>query len=234
MSKLELLEQLKHGLTVSCQALPDEPLYSPFIMAKMAKAAKLGGAVAIRANGQADILAIRGEVDLPIIGIVKKDYSDSPIYITPTLAEVEELVKVGCSIIAVDATNRIRPGGTTLQEFYRNVREVFPNLMLMADISTFEEGVYAMDLGFDLVATTLAGYTPYTEEISLPALSLVEQLARLERAPVMAEGGYWEPKQLSEALRLGAHGCIVGSAITRPFEITKRFVTTLHTEESTR
>lgn len=234
MSKPKLLNQLKHGLTVSCQALPDEPLHSPFIMAKMAKAAKLGGAVAIRANGHEDIAAIRAEVDLPIIGIVKKDYSDSPIYITPTLAEVEELVTVGCSIIAVDATNRIRPGGTTLQEFYQNVREVFPDLALMADISTFEEGVQAMDLGFDLVATTLAGYTPYTENVSLPALSLVEQLARLERVPVMAEGGYWQPEQLNEALRLGAHGCIVGSAITRPFEITKRFVTTLQIEESTR
>lgn len=231
--KTEVLRQLKDGLTVSCQALPDEPLHSSFIMAKMAKAAKCGGAVAIRANGKEDIAAIQAEVDLPIIGIVKKDYEDSAIYITPTLQEVRELVEVGCQAIAVDATNRLRPGGLSLSEFYQDIRATFPDVLLMADISIYEEGVTAMELGFDLIATTLAGYTPYSKNVPLPAISLVEQLAALKRTPVMAEGGYWTPEDVKKALTVGAHGCIVGSAITRPYEITKRFVTSIQTEEST-
>lgn len=228
MNKQQLLDGIKGGLIVSCQALAEEPLHSSYIMSKMALAAKLGGASGIRANGYEDITAIKEAVDLPVIGIVKKDYEDSDIYISATLKEVKEVVNAGAEIIAVDATNRLRPDGQTLQEFYAEVRSTFPAHLLMADVSTFEEGIEADALGFDLVATTLSGYTDYTKDVQLPNTDLVKSLADKIDAPVMAEGGYWTLEDLDGAVTSGAHACIIGSAITRPMEITKRFVARLN------
>jgi N-acylglucosamine-6-phosphate 2-epimerase len=227
MDNNSLLAKLKGGLVVSCQALDEEPLHSPYIMQKMALAAKLGGAVGIRANGYEDITAIRSEVDLPVIGIVKRDYEDSEIYITATIKEVDEVVKAGSSVVAMDATDRLRPANQTLESFYREIRKAYPDLLLMADISTFDEGVNAARLGFDIVATTLCGYTDYTKHQALPNLDLVKALSEVMDVPVMGEGGYWTPEDIHKAISLGAFGCIVGSAITRPLEITKRFVNEL-------
>lgn len=234
MDKQSLIAKLKGELVVSCQALADEPLHSSYIMSKMAVAAKLGGAVGIRANGYEDILAIKQEVDLPVFGIVKRDYPDSKVYITATMKEVDELVKAGAEIIAVDATDQLRPNGQTLDEFYFEIKKKYPDQLLMADISTFEEGIKAYKLGFDLVATTLAGYTSYTESDALPNVKLVQSLAEVLDIPVMAEGGYWRTEDLEEALLAGAHACIVGSAITRPMEITKRFVSSLNKMKTTK
>lgn len=234
MDKQSLIAKLKGGLVVSCQALADEPLHSPFIMSKMAGAAQLGGAVGIRANGYDDITSIKQQVDLPVIGIVKRDYEDSEVYITATLKEIDEVVKAGAEIIAVDATDQLRPDGQSLDDFYSEIRNAFPNLIVMADISTFEEGVKAEELGFDLVATTLSGYTKYTEGIELPNIHLVKSLAEVLDIPVMAEGGYWLAEDLEEAMMAGAYACIVGSAITRPMEITKRFVSSLNKAKSTK
>lgn len=228
MDKQSLLAKLKGRLVVSCQALADEPLHSSYIMSKMAVAAKLGGAAGIRANGYEDIMAIKQQVELPVLGIVKRDYPDSKVYITATMKEIDELVKAGAEIIAVDATDQLRPNGQTLDEFYFEIKKKYPDQLLMADISTFEEGVKAQKLGFDLVATTLAGYTSYTENDALPNVKLVQSLAGVLEIPVMAEGGYWRTEDLEEALLAGAHACIVGSAITRPMEITKRFVSSLN------
>ncbi|WP_078429098.1 N-acetylmannosamine-6-phosphate 2-epimerase [Alkalihalobacterium alkalinitrilicum] len=227
MNKQHVFEQLKGGLIVSCQALADEPLHSSYIMSKMAVAAKRGGAVGIRANSYEDIVEIKKEVNLPVIGIVKRDYDDSEIYITPTIQEVEEVARAGAEIVALDATNRIRPNGRMLEDFYQEVREKFPEILLMADVSTYEEGVYASELGFDLVATTLSGYTPYTNGVELPNIELLKRLATKLDLPVMAEGGYWTTDDLESAVDSGAYACIVGSAITRPMEITKRFVNSL-------
>lgn len=231
MNKNKLLDQLKGGLVVSCQALAEEPLHDPYIMARMAFAAKEGGAVGIRANSNQDIMAIKKIVDLPVIGIVKRDYEDSDVYITATIKEVTEVVKAGAEVVAVDATDRVRPNGLTLEEFYNQIREEYPTILIMADISTFDEGLKAASLGFDLIATTLSGYTSYTEGINLPNLNLVKLLTETINVPVMAEGGYWLPEQLQEAINSGAHGCIVGSAITRPMEITKRFVKSLEKKQ---
>lgn len=224
MDKQQLIESLRGGLVVSCQALVDEPLHSSFIMSKMALAAQRGGAIGIRANGFEDITAIKQEVNLPVIGIVKRDYSDSPIFITATMKEVKEVVEAGAEIIAIDGTNRVRPGGETLENLYSTIRKEYPNVLLMADISTFEEGVRASELGFDLIATTLSGYTDYTKDVPLPNTDLVKSLREQLDTPIMAEGGYWTLEDVEQGLTAGAHGCIIGSAITRPMEITKRFV----------
>lgn len=224
MDKQEVLSRIKGGLIVSCQALEDEPLHSSYIMSRMAYAAKLGGAVGIRSNSSEDIKAIKQVVDLPVIGIIKKDYKDSEIYITATIDEIDEVVKAGADIIATDATDRIRPEGITLDEFYANVRKKYPDILLMADISTFEEGVKARSLGFDLVGTTLCGYTEYTKGTALPNYELLERLVKELDVPVVAEGGIWETEQLKKVIDLKAFTAVVGTAITRPREITRRFV----------
>ena len=135
MTYKEILDKIKGGLIVSCQALASEPLYDSYIMSKMALAAKLGGAVGIRANTVVDIKAIKEKVDLPLIGIIKQEYDDSDVYITPTMKEVDALVETGCEIIAIDATNRLRPNGETLEAFFTKVREKNPNQLLMSDTS---------------------------------------------------------------------------------------------------
>jgi N-acylglucosamine-6-phosphate 2-epimerase len=223
----QILEQIKGGLIVSCQALSTEPLYDSYIMSKMAYAAALGGAVGIRANTVVDILAIRERVDLPIIGIIKEVYPDSDVYITPTMKEVDALVEIGCDIIAVDATNRTRSGGISFEEFFREVRAKYPDQLFMADTSCFEEGKLALELGFDLIGTTMSGYTPYTKGTSLPDFTLMKRYKEELGATVIAEGGIWVPEQLVEAFANGAHAAVVGTAITRPMDITKRFVKAL-------
>lgn len=218
---------LKRGLIVSCQALDDEPLYSSFIMSKMALAAKNGGAIGIRANTKNDIMAIKKEVSLPVIGIVKKDYDDSEIYITPTMDEIDELAVSGAEIIALDATNRLRPDGVNLSEFVKEIRAKYPYIYLMADISNFDEGINADRLGFDLVATTLAGYTPYTQGRLLPDIDLLKKLKESIKAPIIGEGGISTPVKAAEVFTGGAYSIVVGGAITRPQLITKSFVDVL-------
>ncbi len=224
MTNKEILEQIKGGLIVSCQALETEPLYDSYIMSKMAWAAFLGGAVGIRANTVVDIKAIKEKVDLPVIGIIKQVYDDSDVYITPTMKEVDALVEVGCEIIAVDATNRLRPNGVTFEEFFKEVRTKYPNQLFMADTSCFDEGKKAAELGCDLIGTTMAGYTPYTKGTPLPDYTLMKRYVTELDAPVIAEGGIWSPDQLKKAIDIGVHAAVVGTAITRPMDITKRFV----------
>lgn len=155
----EKISQIYKKLIVSCQALPDEPLHSSFIMGRMAKAAREGGACGIRANSREDIEEIKRNVELPIIGIVKKEYADSPVYITPTMREVDALVEAGADIIALDATGSRRPGGVLLDDFVEEIRNRYPGQPLMADCSTVEEVLHADRLGFDFLGTTLVGYT---------------------------------------------------------------------------
>lgn len=225
MNSQDLLKQLQHSLIVSCQALEDEPLHSSFIMSKMALAAKLGGAVGIRANSVEDIQAIKQEVDLPIIGIIKKDYPDEAVFITPTLAEISALAKEGVDIIALDGTNRMRPGNQTFEELLRQAKEAFPEQLFMADVSTLEEGLLAVEAGADIVAPTLAGYTPYSKDVK--PLELVKQLVEKVNVPVIAEGNFDTPEKAKLAIEHGAHAVVVGSAITRPMNITEKFATAI-------
>lgn len=224
MTNKEILDKIKGGLIVSCQALASEPLYDSYIMSKMALAAKLGGAVGIRANTVVDIKAIKEKVDLPLIGIIKQEYDDSDVYITPTMKEVDALVETGCEIIAIDATNRLRPNGETLEAFFTKVRAKYPNQLFMADTSCFDEGKKAEELGFNLIGTTMAGYTPYTKGTPLPDFNLMQSYVSELHTPVIAEGGIWVPEQLKKAIDIGVHSAVVGTAITRPRDITKHFV----------
>lgn len=213
---------------VSCQALADEPLHSSFIMGKMALAAKMGGANGIRANGVDDIKAIKENVDLPIIGIVKRDYDDSDVYITPTMQEVDELVSVGVEVIALDATNRIRPNQLDLDTFVSEIKTKYPDVKLMADCSTYEEMYHAQALGFDYLGTTMFGYTPYSNHGAFSDID--EFLANTQdlTTPIIAEGQINTPEQAKEVMELdNVFAVVVGGAITRPQQITKRFVETI-------
>lgn len=225
MNSQDLLKQLQHSLIVSCQALEDEPLHSSFIMSKMALAAKLGGAVGIRANSVEDIQAIKQEVDLPIIGIIKKDYPDEAVFITPTFEEISALAEEGVDIIALDGTDRMRPGNQTFEELLRQAKEAFPEQLFMADVSTLEEGLLAVEAGADIVAPTLAGYTPYSKDVK--PLELVKQLVEKVNVPVIAEGNFDTPEKAKWAIEHGAHAVVVGSAITRPMNITEKFATAI-------
>ncbi len=227
MTREEILNQIRGGLIVSCQALEHEPLHSSFIMGRMAYAAYLGGAVGIRANSIVDIKEIKNTVSLPIIGIIKKNYGDCKVVITPTMQEVDALVEEGVAIIALDATSRIRPDGTTISEIFPQIRSKYPEQLFMADCSTYEDGIRAQELGFDFVGTTLNGYTDETRHIVPPNFDLIHKLAEDLDIPIIAEGGIFSPEELRQAMDQGVHACVVGTAITRPMEITMRYVKAL-------
>lgn len=226
MNKKEIIEKLKGKLIVSCQALPGEPLYieNDTMMPLMAVAAKRAGAAGIRTNGERDVKEIKKTVDLPVIGLIKKEYEGFSQYITVTMKEIDTLVKVGADIIALDCTMRERGDRKTVNGFIKEIKEKYPDIILMADISTFEEGVNAEKAGVDMVGTTLSGYTPYSEKTDGPDFKLVEKLSKELAIPVIAEGKIHEPQQAKKMLELGAHAVVVGGAITRPLEIAQRFV----------
>lgn len=223
------VEALQGKLIVSCQALPHEPLHSSFIMGRMARAAKEGGAYGIRANTKEDIREIQNQVDLPVIGIVKRDYPDSRVYITPTMKEVEELMEVHPEIIALDATGAVRPGGLTLDEFVRQIKERYPKQLLMADCSTVEEALHADELGFDFIGTTMVGYTPQSKDLKIEKndFEILREIVAKVKHLVIAEGNINTPEKAKRVIELGAFSVVVGSIITRPQLITKSFVEAL-------
>ncbi|MER3553976.1 MAG: N-acetylmannosamine-6-phosphate 2-epimerase [Meiothermus sp.] len=210
------------SLIVSCQARADNPLYGPQFMAAMALAAQAGGAKGIRANGPEDIAAIRAGSDLPIIGIYKRWLEPCEVYITPDFASARAVAEAGADLIGLDATSRSRPG-ETLAEMVELIRTELKK-PVFADISTLEEGLQAAELGADYIATTLAGYTSYTSKTQEPDFALLSGLVKSVRVPVVAEGRFWTPKQVARAFDLGASAVVVGTVITNPREITRRFV----------
>ncbi|MDO4333788.1 MAG: N-acetylmannosamine-6-phosphate 2-epimerase [Eubacteriales bacterium] len=224
VTKGEILNQIKGGLIVSCQALEDEPLHDSYIMSRMAYAAQCGGAKGIRANSVSDIQKIKESVRLPMIGIIKTVYPDSQVYITPTMREIDALAENGVEIIAMDGTDRIRPGNMTLEELFGQVREKYPDQLFMADCATLADGLKAETLGFDLVGTTLCGYTEETRDVPIPNYGLIHELSGQVKIPVIAEGGIWSPEQLKRAMENRAFAAVIGTAITRPREITQRYV----------
>ena len=221
--------QLKGKLIVSCQALPHEPLHSSFIMGRMAVAAKEGGAVGIRANTKEDIKEIQSQVDLPVIGIVKRDYEDCKVYITPTMKEIEELMEVKPEIIALDATGAVRPGGLSLDDFFRQIKEKYPEQLWMADCSTIEEALHADELGFDFIGTTMVGYTEQSkgDRIEANDFEIIRTILSKAKHRVIAEGNINTPEKAKRVIELGAFSVVVGSIITRPQLITKSFAEAL-------
>jgi N-acylglucosamine-6-phosphate 2-epimerase len=226
-----MIRALKGQLIVSCQAAAGEPLDSPAFLAALSQAVVLGGAAGIRAERPDHIAAIRQALPVPLIGLYKRRYPDSELHITPTLADALAVAEAGADIIALDATERPRPGGASLAQTVRELRARC-GCFLMADVSTEAEGLAAAELGFDCVSTTLSGYTAATASKAMaggPDLDLVHSLAdRLQgRVPVIAEGRISTPAQAAEALHRGAFAVVVGTAITRPTVITRRFVDAL-------
>ncbi|CZW24436.1 N-acetylmannosamine-6-phosphate 2-epimerase [Enterobacter cloacae] len=231
-----VLDTLKGKLVVSCQALENEPLHSPFIMSRMALAARQGGAAAIRANSVVDIEAIKEQVTLPVIGIIKREYPDSEVFITATMKEVDELMTVSPAIIALDATDRARPGGESLATLVTRIRTRYPSVLLMADIATVDEAVMAQALGFDCVGTTLYGYTAQTVGHALPDddCQFLKAVLAAVTVPVVAEGNVDTPERAARCLALGAHMVVVGGAITRPQQITERFMAAIDAQSTDR
>ncbi|HDT6025912.1 TPA: N-acetylmannosamine-6-phosphate 2-epimerase [Enterobacter cloacae subsp. cloacae] len=231
-----VLDTLKGKLVVSCQALENEPLHSPFIMSRMALAARQGGAAAIRANSVVDIEAIKEQVTLPVIGIIKREYPDSEVFITATMKEVDELMTVSPAIIALDATDRARPGGESLATLVTRIRTRYPSVLLMADIATVDEAVTAQALGFDCVGTTLYGYTAQTVDHALPDddCQFLKTVLAAVTVPVVAEGNVDTPERAARCLALGAHMVVVGGAITRPQQITERFMAAIDAQSTDR
>lgn len=220
-----MLEKIKSQLVVSCQALEEEPLHSSFIMGRMALAAKQGGAKGIRAQGKEDILAIKQIVDLPVIGIVKRKYAESDVYITATKKEIAELLESKCEMIAMDATLRKRPKGETLQKLLEYVHA--HHVLAMADCSTYEECLHAQDMGFDCISTTLFGYTQYSEKVNGPNIPLLRRVVQNTSIPVIAEGKINSPQDLIAVMKEGVFCAVVGGAITRPKQITESFLQAL-------
>ncbi|UBU12976.1 N-acetylmannosamine-6-phosphate 2-epimerase [Nonomuraea gerenzanensis] len=227
------LEAIRGRLVVSCQAYPGEPMRDPDTMCRMAQAVAAGGAAGIRAQGLEDLRRIRAALDLPLIGLWKD--GDGDVFITPTLGHALAVAATGADIVALDGTRRPRPDGRTLARTIKAVHKRTGRLV-MADVSTREEGLAAAEAGADVIGTTLAGYTPYSRraggtssEVSQappgPDLDLVAELAGELPVPLIAEGRYHTPEQAAEAVRLGAHAVVVGTAITHPATITRWFAT---------
>lgn len=219
------MAHIKEGsLIISCQAVKGEPLYGYNIMHLMAKAAKEGGADAIRCNYVSDINSIKQEVDLPTIGIIKAVYPNSDVYITPTLKEVKALLEeTDTEIVALDATLRARPNGEKLEDLVAYIREHKPQVEIMADISNMEEAQWADSLGFDYIGCTLRSYTESTKGTVIPDYSFIAEMVNTLQAKIIAEGGIWEVEQLKKVWEAKPYAVVIGSAVTRPKDITVRF-----------
>lgn len=221
----EFFKKIKGGLIVSCQAEGDSPFNNPEDVAKFAVCAQMGGAAAIRTEGVEKAKAIKENVSLPLIGLVKSAFEDGYVRITGTEEDVKALTDAGCDMVAIDGTFRQREGMTG-PEFILAIKEKYP-VLVMADIATYEEGLACADAGADCLSTTLSGYTPETEGIhtSGPNIELIKKLNEhfSGRTPVIAEGRFNTPDLAKQAIEAGAWAVVTGSAITRPQVITKWF-----------
>ena len=217
-----VFEQIKGGLVVSCQATEGTPMNTPQFIAAQAMTVEQAGAKAIRAQGIENVALVVKSVKVPVIGLIKNFNADSDVYITPSIQDVLELVEAGADIVAVDATQRSRLGGVTLEQFYSEVRK-HTKIPLLADVDSLENAINAQSLGFDAVATTLNGYTDIPST-GLPNIDLVFQIAKAIKIPIVAEGGFANPIQVREAITNGAWAVCVGTAITNPYLLTKHFI----------
>ena len=224
---MDIINRLEHKVVVSVQAMPSEPLYLEKCMVAMMKSVIKGGAGALRVAGARDVKNAKHLFDVPVIGLTKPDVIppnwQEIVYITPTLKDVIELIDAGADIVAFDGTMRPRPNGETLEKIIKYIK--INKKASMADVSTVKEGINAAKLGADILSTTLSGYTQFSQNRpDGPDFELLENLVKETGKPVVLEGRIWEPSEVDRAFELGAHCVVIGSAITRPQLITKRFV----------
>lgn len=224
--KKALLDAMKDGLIVSCQVQKDDPIYTDDIVVKMAQAANWAGAVGIRANSPQQIRQIKKHVDLPIIGLWKQWHDDTDVFITPTLEAAKAVWEAGAEIIALDCTAQRTHEKTIAWDLLSEVKKAIPEAIIFADISTYEEAKHAIACGADIIAPTLYGYTRETAHIEGADYRMFAKLCRdfKEEAYMMMEGHVYTPEDAMKCIYLGAHSVVVGSAITRPHLIAKRFV----------
>lgn len=236
MDKNRLFEKIRGQMIISCQAVKGEPLYveEESVMYLMARAAKMAGTPAIRTSSVRDVTAIKKETGLPVIGLVKIQYPGYEGYITPTMKEVDELVEAGSDVVALDCTLRKRGDGKTVNQFLEEIRGKYPDIVLMADISNYEEGINARKCGVDIVGTTMSGYTDYTPKLDGPDYELMKRLAADLDIPVIGEGKIHTPEEAVKALDTGVWAIVVGGAITRPLEIANRFMEVIDRHRGTR
>ncbi len=224
---MNIINRLKGKVVVSVQAMPSEPLYLEKCMVAMMKSVIKGGAGALRVAGARDVRNAKHLFDVPVIGLTKPDVIPKNwqeiVYITPTIKEVIELVEAGADIVAFDGTMRPRPQGEKLEDLIKYIK--INKRVSMADISTLEEAQNAEKLGADILSTTLSGYTQFSQNRGDgPDFELLKELVQNTNLPVVLEGRIWEPEEVTKAFELGAHCVVIGSAITRPQLITKRFI----------
>lgn len=227
MTKQELFDLIRGTIVVSCQATPGEPLYmkDQSVMYLMARAARMAGAKMIRTSSARDIREIKEETGLPVIGLIKREYPGYTGRITMTMREVDECMDAMADIVSIDCTFNPRGDGLTPGQFLGQVKEKYPNIIIMADCATLEEAVAAYEAGADLVGSTMNGYTPQTKECKgEPNYALVQDMVAALPCPVIAEGRVHTPEQARKMLEIGAWAVVVGGAITRPLEIAGRFM----------
>lgn len=221
-----MIKSLKNKVIVSVQAMPNEPLYKEDCMFAMMQSVVNGGASALRVAGARDVKNAK-TLGIPVIGLTKPDGLPENwkeiVYITPTLKEVNELIDAGADVVVFDGTRRPRPNNCTLQEIVSRIKSA--NRYAMADIATYDEAMYCAELGVDIISTTLSGYTQESlSDSDTPDFELLQKIVENTDVPVILEGRIWEPSQVDKAFELGAHCVVIGSAITRPQLITKRFI----------
>ena len=220
--KIESFAPLKRGLVVSCQVPDGTPIDTPDFIAAQAKTVLLAGAVGIRAQGIKNVAAVAGVVDVPLIGLVKRYTDESPIYITPLVSDVIELVEAGATIVAIDATERLRPEKLALVDFMRQVRAK-TDVPILADVDSLDAALIAEIAGCDAIATTLSGYTDKPAP-KLPNIELIEKISRRTSLPIIAEGGFNRPEHVLQAFNAGAWSVCIGTAITNPYLLAKNFL----------
>jgi N-acylglucosamine-6-phosphate 2-epimerase len=225
-----LIARIRGGVLVSCQAGWESPLNAPHFIAALAKSAERGGAAGFRVDGPENIAAVRAVSELPILGIYKVLHPGFDVFITSSFADARAAVDAGANLVALDGTSRPRPGGEHLGDIIERLH-LECGVPVMTDIATVEEGLHAVELGADLVATTLAGYTPYSQAKDGPALDVVRGLVAHTSVPVIVEGRIWTVDELHACFVAGAWAVVIGSAITVPEFITRRFVAAIPTRD---
>jgi N-acylglucosamine-6-phosphate 2-epimerase len=223
---MDITSRLKNKVIVSVQAMPSEPLYKEECMTAMMQSVVKGGAAGLRVAGVRDVINAKKFFKIPVIGITKPDVIPPNwrdiVYITPTIKDARDLIQAGADIVALDGTSRPR-GENNLKQLIKFIK--INNRLVMADVSTHSEGIAARLLGADIISTTLSGYTQFSPETSNePDFELLKNLVDTLDCPVVLEGRIWQPSQVDKAFELGAHSVVIGSAITRPQLITKKFI----------